>query len=139
MEVEKEPSIGISYNVELPGKRAIVLQSFVSRDGDVKELNVVLDKLRVASERQFAFGMVDVLKLQLEQEEKLADDHAKRMAQVDQNIKDEWSRGARKGEVSLSAKQRQDQAQAYAHAEESRKRITKVKADIAEYQAKIGA
>lgn len=138
-EVEKEPSIGISYNVELPGKKALVLQSFVGRDVEQIELDKVLDKLRVASERQFAFGMIEVLDMQIEQEEKIAADHALRMAQVDQNIKDEWSRGSRKGEVTLSQKQRTDQSQAYAHAEESKKRIAKVKAQRAEYQAKIGA
>ena len=102
-------------------------------------MNAVLDKIREAGERQFAFGALVQLKLQLEQEEKIAGDHAARMAQVDENIRNEWTRGARKGDVQLSQKQRQDQAQAYAHAEESKKRIAKVKADIAEFEAKIGA
>lgn len=139
MEDEKIPSIGISYQIELPGKKQIVLQSFVERDGDDKQFNKILDKMRIAGERQFAFGMVDVLKLQLEQEQKLASDHAARMAQVDENIKREWGSGNRRGEVRLSAKQEQEQRQAYAHAEESKKRIAKVKADIGEYMAKIGA
>lgn len=139
MEVEKEPSIGISLNVELPGKKVLVLQSFVPRDGETKDLNATLDKLRVASERQFAFGALEQLKLQLEQEEKLAADHAKRMAQVDINIKHNWDNGKRRGEVVLSAKERQEQAQAYAHAEECKVRIAKVKKNIAEYEAIIGA
>ena len=139
VELEKIPSIGISYTAELPGKKALVLQSFIDRDCEPKVLNAVLDKIREAGERQFAFGALVQLKLQLEQEEKIAGDHAARMAQVDENIRNEWTRGARKGDVQLSQKQRQDQAQAYAHAEESKKRIAKVKADIAEFEAKIGA
>lgn len=139
MELEKEPSIGISYNVELPGKKALVLQSFVGRDCETTELNSLLDKLRVASDRQFAFGMVEHLKLQLEQEEKIARDHATRLAIVDQNIKDDWERRGRKGDVQLSQKERTEQQQAYAHAEESKRRIAQVKANIAEFEAKIGA
>lgn len=139
MDVEKEPSIGISYTVELPGKKALVMQSFIDRDCDPKNLNGVLDKIRVAGERQFAFGAVQQLKLQLEQEQKMASDHAARMAQVDENLKSEWDRGNKRGDPTLSPKQRQEQAQAYAHAEECKKRIAKVKADIAEYEAMIGA
>lgn len=138
-ELEKEPSIGISYTAELPGKKALVMQSFVSRDCDVKDLNGILDKLRISSERQFAFGAVQQLKLQLEQEEKIASDHVMRMAQVDENVKQEWSRGGRKGEIRLSQKQDQEQRQAYANAEESKKRIARVKSEIAEFEAKIGA
>jgi len=138
-DIEKEPSIGISYTVELPGKKALVMQSFVPRDCPAGQLDGILDKVRVASERQFAFGMIEHLKLQLEQEQKIASDHAKRMAQVDENIRSDWTKGNRRGDVQLSQKQRQDQAQAYAHAEETQRRIDKVKADIAEYQAKIGA
>ena len=137
-EIEKEPSIGISYTCELPGKKALVMQSFVPRDCDAKDLDATLDKIRLAGDRQFAFGAVVQLKLQLEQEEKMAADHAMRMAQVDANLKAEWSRGNRRGDPTLSAKQRQDQQQAYAHAEESKKRIAKVKAEISEFEAKIG-
>jgi hypothetical protein len=138
-EIEKVPSIGISYTVELPGKKALVMQSFVGRDDPPKLLNDVLDKIRVASERQFAFGAIQQLKLQLEQEQKIASDHAARLAQVDENIKREWTNGGRRGEIKLSQKQQQDQQQAYAHAEECKKRIDKVRKDIAEYEAMIGA
>lgn len=139
MDPEKEPSIGISYNVELPGKKSLVLQSFVPRDGSPSEFNAVLDKLRVASERQFAFGMVEHLKLQLEQEEKIARDHAERMAIVDENIQRDWGQRGKRGDPQLSSKQQQDQRQAHAHAEECKRRIAKVKADMAEFQGKIGA
>ena len=138
-EIEKIPSIGISYTVELPGKKALVMQSFVGRDDPPAAINGVLDKIRVAADRQFAFGAIQQLKLALEQEQKLAADHAQRMAQVDENIRRDWGEGGRKGEIKLSQKQHNEQAQAYAHAEECKKRIAKVKADIAEYEAMIGA
>jgi len=138
-DIEKEPSIGISYTCELPGKKALVLQSFVPRDCDAKDLDATLDKIRVASERQFAFGAIVQLRLQLEQEEKMAADHAMRMAQVDENMKARWNSTGRKGDLRLTQKEETEQRQAYAHAEESKKRIAKVRAEIAEFEAKIGA
>lgn len=136
--VEKVPSIGISYTTELPGKKALVLQSFVERDCEAVELNRTLDKIRVACDRQFAFGMLEHLRLQLEQEEKLARDHVLRMAQVDENVQKAWQTNGKRGDPRLSQRQEQEQRQAHAHAEESRRRIAKVKADMAEFEAKIG-
>jgi hypothetical protein len=136
-DIDKVPSIGISYTVELPGKKALVMQSFVGRDCVPKELNDVLDKIRVASERQFAFGAIQQLRMQLEQEQKIAADHAARMEQVDINIKREW--GERKGDVKMSKRELEEQDKAYAHGEECKKRIAKVQKDIADYEAMIGA
>ena len=138
-QIEQVPTIGISLSGEMPGKRNLVLQSLVERDCDQKSLNGVLDKIRIAFDRQFAFGAVIQLRLQLEQEEKMASDHAKRMAQVDQNIKDNWERGNRKGDIVLSKSEREQQAQSYAHAEECKIRIAKVKQEIAKFEAEIGA
>lgn len=139
MTEQVQAPINISYTAELPGNKALQLTTFVSRDAEPKEINSVLDKVRVAVERQFAFGAIEKLRMQLETEEKIAFDHADRIAKVDQNIKNEWANSNRRGDVQLTAKQRQDQAQAYQHAEESKLRIAKVKEQIAEYQAMIGA
>lgn len=135
----EEPMLGLSLNGELPGKRNIVIQGHIERDADPKRLNEVLDKMRTAMDRQFAFGALEQLKLQLQQEEKLASDHAKRMAQVDENIKVAWGRGNKRGDPVLTAKEREQQAQAYAHAEECKNRIAIVKKNIAECEAIIGA
>lgn len=137
-DVEQVPTIGISVSRELPGKQNLVLQSLIDRDCPSDKLDAILDKMRIASDRQFAFGAIVQLKLQLEQEEKMAADHAMRMAQVDENMKAKWNASGRKGDLRLTDKEQQDQRQAYAHAEESKKRIAKVKAEIAEFQAKIG-
>lgn len=136
-DIEQVPTIGISVSRELPGKQSLVLQSMIDRDCKPEVLDAVLDKIRIASDRQFAFGAVQQLKLQLEQEEKMAADHANRMAQVDANIKANWSKRGKHGDPQMSQKELQEQHQAHAHAEESKKRIAKVKAEIAEFQSKI--
>ncbi len=138
-EIDKVPTIGISYQAELPGKKQLVLQSFVARDADVKDVNTVLDKIREAADRQFAFGMIDVLKRELETQEKIANDHAARIEQVDANVKRRWETTGRKGDIRLSEKEQNEQRQAYAVAEECKRRIAKVKEELAECQSKIGA
>ena len=139
IEIEKEPSIGISLNVQVSEKRQLVLQSLVARDCAAQDLNVILDKLRMAADRQVAFADIEKLKLFLAQQEEQATTHAKRIAQVDQNVKDAWARGNKRGDPVLTSKERTEQAQAYEIAEELKRRIAKVKQDIADTQAIIGA
>lgn len=127
---EEIPAIGVSYTLELPGKKHLAFQTHVAQTLSTGAFNSVLDKLKAAADRQFAFGMLEHLKLQLEQEEKLAFDHAQRMSQVDANVQKEWDRASKKGDPRLTARQEQEQRQAYAHAEESKRRIAKVKTDI---------
>ena len=48
------PAIGITFQQKYDDYRSVVFQSFVAADCPVRELNTMLDKLRVASERQKA-------------------------------------------------------------------------------------
>lgn len=137
-DIEKIPSIGISYTVELPGKKALVLQSFVGRDDDIAGMNTVLDKLRIAAERQFSFGMLEHLRLELEQQEKIAADHSKRMADLEDRLNMQAQTNGRR-EVRLSPTERKQKDEANWHAAECQKRIVKVKQDMAEHEKRIGA
>lgn len=138
-DVDKDPSIGVSYNLQIGSGQSIVLQTFVPRDGEAKELNATLDKLRVAAERQWAFAERERLKMSLKSEEDMAAKQAMRIAQVDENIKASWSRSNKRGDPVLSAKERQEQAQAYNNAEECKNRVAAVKKSIADIEAIIGA
>ena len=73
--LDKIPSIGISFQTALHGNRQLVLQSFIDRDCDIGALHKLLDKLRDAAERQFAWGQVDDLKLKIKQEYNIAAQH----------------------------------------------------------------
>ncbi len=131
---EEIPAIGISYNCELPGKKGLVFQTHVPQSADAMAINEVVDKIKAVADRQFAFGLLEHLKLQLEQEEKLAYDHQQRMAKVEEDMQTEWLRSNKRGELMLSTKQQQEQRQAIAHMEESKRRIAKVERDIADAQ-----
>ena len=130
------PTIGISYNIELPGKKVLVLQSLVERDG--ANLDAVLDKIRKAGDRQFSFGLLDDLQRQLEQEKKIAIDHVNRIAQVEENHNNRWLASGRKGEMRLSDNEAKERLQAHNQVEESKRRIAQVEGWIKEHRQKAG-
>ena len=134
---EKSPSIGISYQVALHGQRQLVLQSFIDRDCSKDTLNGLLDKLRNAGERQFAWGQIDDLMLKIDQEYINAQQHQIRMEKADEQIKIDWEKGNRRGDVSLSSAQLQKQRDAYDIAEAIKGRIEKLRKDKSEWEAKL--
>jgi hypothetical protein len=134
--IEQVPTIGISLNLELPGKKTLVLQSLVERDGN--NLDAVLDKIRTAADRQFSHCLLDDLQRQLENEKKIAADHGKRMAIVEDNHNRRWLASNRKGPMRLSESEEKERQQAIAQAEESKRRIAQVEGWIKEHRAKAG-
>jgi hypothetical protein len=138
-ELEKTPSIGISYQVALHGARQLVLQSFIDRDCSKADLNELLDKLRNAGERQFAWGQIDDLNLKIEQEHINAQQHQVRLEKADQQIKQEWANGNRRGEVRLSSSQIQKQREAYDIAEAIKGRIEKLTKDKTDWESKLAS
>jgi hypothetical protein len=138
-ELEKTPSIGISYQVALHGQRQLVLQSFIDRDCSKVDLNELLDKLRNAGERQFAWGQIDDLNLKIEQEHINAQQHQVRIEKADEQIKQEWANGNRRGDVRLSSSQIQKQREAYDIAEAIKGRIEKLSKDKAEWESKLAS
>lgn len=139
LELEKTPSIGISYQVALHGQRQLVLQSFIDRNCSKEELNQLLDKLRNAGERQFAWGQIDDLQLKIEQEHINAQQHQIRIEKADEMVKKEWDNGSRRGDVRLTQSQQQKQREAYEIAEGIKERIKLLTGKKVEWEAKIAA
>lgn len=135
--LDKIPTIGVSISTELPGKRSLVLQTFIERDAAPVDLNALLDKLKDASERQFSFGLVEILEAQLKQEKKIAEDHGRRIEQVQKNMEDNWSKRRKAGKPQLSAQEEKERQQAMLNADESRRRIAQVEIELAAARRKI--
>jgi hypothetical protein len=139
---EKIPSIGISLSIDIPGpadfgKRALVLQTFVSRDCETKDFDAVLDKIRIAGERQMAFSLLEAARRQLEVLEKQAQDHSDRIAQVEENMARAWAEGKKRGDPRVTPKEAQEKRQAYAIAETLRRDMEKTRLYIAECENRI--
>jgi hypothetical protein len=137
-EIEKTPSIGISYQLTLQNdKRQLVMQSFVERDCSKEQLNDLLDKMRHAGERQQAWSMIEDFKRAIEQEHINAEQHQIRIEKTDANLKAEWANGSRRGEVRLSPSQIQKQREAYDIAEAIKGRIERLNKDKTEWEQKL--
>jgi hypothetical protein len=137
LHLDKIPAIGISFQCALHGQRQIVLQTFVERDCDVATLNAILDKLRDASERQYAWGQVEQLKLELKREHATAEQQQLNIERADQRLRETWNSSNRKGELRLTQAEIQQQRQAYDNAEAIKKRIASMKEDLARWEARV--
>jgi hypothetical protein len=135
--LDKIPSIGISLQVALHGNRQLVLQSFVERDCTPAALNAILDKLRDAGERQFAWGEVENIHMKIKQEHINASQHQIKIEKTDEAIKAEWENGNRRGEPRLTQQQIQRQREAYEIAEGIKTRIAILTDDLVKWEAKL--
>lgn len=137
LHLDKIPSIGISFQCALHGQRQIVLQTFIERDCSVAALDTLLDKLRDASERQYAWGQVEDLQMKIKQEYINAEQQNVRIDRADKQLKEDWDKSNRKGDLQLTQSQIQKQREAYEVAEAIKKRIDGLSADLAKWEAKL--
>ena len=133
--LDKIPSIGISFQCALHGQRQLVLQSFIDRDCSVVALDGLLDKLRDACERQYAWGQVEDIKLKIKQEYINAQQQNVRIERADELIRNNWEKSNRKGDLQLTQSEIQKQREAYETAEAIKKRIETLNADLARWEA----
>ena len=139
-EIEKIPSIGISYQLTLQNdKRQLVMQSFIDRNCTKDELNALLDKMRHAGERQQAWSMIEDFNRAIEQEHVNARDQQIRIEKADTQIKTEWANGNRRGEVRLSSAQVQKQREAYQISEAIKDRIERLTKSRTEWEQKLAS
>jgi len=137
LHLDKIPSIGISFQCALHGQRQLVLQTFIERDCPVGALDALLDKLRDASERQYAWGQVEDLQLKIRQEYINAEQQRVRIEHTDQQIRDNWEKSNRKGDLQLTQSEIQKQREAYEVAEAIKKRLASLNADLVKWEAKL--
>ena len=137
LHLDKIPSIGISFQCALHGQRQLVLQTFIERDCSVGALDALLDKLRDASERQYAWGQVEDLQLKIRQEYINAEQQRVRIEHTDQQIRDNWEKSNRKGDLQLTQSEIQKQREAYEVAEAIKKRLASLTADLVKWEAKL--
>lgn len=135
---EEVPAIGITYQVELPGKKQLVFQTHAAQTDTKEQLDALVDKVRDVADRQFWFQMIDILKREAEQQERIALDHHNRMHIVEQNKALEWKNKGKRGEPMISATEQTQKAQAHANADEAKRRAQTAKDDLRNAYVKAG-
>lgn len=140
MSEAQAPVIGISINTELPGKRSIVFQTHVAQDTSSEDLNALLDKLQKANDRQFSRYLLEIMRVELEQHEKLLADQSGRIEVVEKNIQSKSTSHAASGRrngYQLSSQEEKEKQQAYMNLDACKERVATIKAKIAEHEAVV--
>ena len=147
------PALGISFQHQLDDYRSVVFQAHVERDCDEGLLNTVLDKLRRASDRQKAASALPSFRVILANKEAGLKQETATLLQLEtehQMQSDrwtaQWNESGRRGAVRQLPAQKQEadrMAQAIGASRQKitilTKEIADTKAQIAEYEAKLGA
>jgi uncharacterized protein YciW len=131
------PTIGISLNAQFAAGRTVVFQTFVPQSITPEGLFKQLEKLNWVADREEAFYLQDQARKQLEVEENAAANIARRLSEVESNIRLKSSiEGKRNpkpsGQDEIAKKQALDSV------EESKRRIAACKKYLAELIEKAG-
>lgn len=132
------PAIGVTYQLELPGKKGLTFQTHVASTDTKEEIDKIVDKIRAVGERQYWYNMIDILTREAEQQERIAIDHHNRMHVVEQNKVTEWAAKSKRGAVTLTPQEQTQKVQAQANAEEAKRRAQMAKDDLRNAYVKAG-
>lgn len=134
---EEIPAIGISYTGHVARDRQLAMQTHLPQSASAEALNAMLDKIKLAFDRQVAFAEIRRLEAEIKAQEKIGAQQADMINSVDQRIKSEWDRTGKRGDPQLSSKDKRDQEQAYLNGKEIQRRIEILRADLAKQQALV--
>lgn len=133
----ESPTIGISLNAQFAGGRTVVFQTYVPQDIVAAGLDVILDKLNGVADRQEAYYAQDQARKQLEVEQKATDNIARRLLDVEDNIRTKMLADGRRN-PKTSALDEQQKKQAIDTLAEGRRRVEECKKHLADLIKKAG-
>lgn len=109
------PAIGISLNFQVDKNRQLVLQSSIDRDCDSGQLDELLNKLFIASDKKVAYYDFLALQEDIEIHEKQLRVIQEDIDRVDAKHKEAYelhANSSRRGDFELPAQQKQERANA---------------------------
>lgn len=133
----ESPTIGISVNLQYAAGRSVVFQTYVPQDINVGGLNVILDKLNFVGDRAEAYYAQEPARRQLEIEQKSLDNMARRLAEVEGNIRLAATASSRRNHEP-SVQERKEKKQAFDTLEEGKRRVAECKAFLQDLIKKAG-
>jgi hypothetical protein len=139
---EKEPTIGISFNLQIDSKRQLVIQSLIERDRDYKDLDGLLDKLRIASDRIVAIYEIEAIKKDIKNHEIAIRNAGEDLARVDAKHKEAYEEHAnsnRRTPFKLTAQQEGEKKNALLTIDKFKQAVDDRLEEIEKLRAKIGS
>lgn len=125
-------AIGISYKCALGDGKEMVLQTHVDSETPLPALNAVLDKLRMASERQAAYGDLVQLEQALQQHQNGLQNALEQQAKLEAR-----QEPGRRGPAKLSVADQKAKENFDTSMDQFKKMIERIQADIGKTKAKI--
>ena len=139
MSTHDDIAAAITLNVQLGERRTLSLATYVPRDAGIGGYNAVLDKLGAAADRQEAKIKLIDLKRELQVTTARAEQHAEDYQRIDQKNADDWERSGKKGPPKLSSQEQSAKDNAKIAAENYRKQIDALVAEITATEGIINA
>lgn len=130
-------AVAITVTTQISDKRNIVMQTFMPRDAEVKDIHDVLDKLGKAVDRQEAKYGLEALKANLEVHEKTLKQLEEDFTRIGEASQATWAARGKKGAPELNANERAQKTTTETNIKRYRTEILRIKADIAQHEATV--
>lgn len=137
--VGDEPALGFSYSITIDDKHSIVMQTFLPRRCSLTELDEVLDKTRVAVERQANIRMIPQLRKSLKLQQKQFQRVTQDLAFQDELNQTAFKAAGKKGIFRLSNEQTQHRANVLVTQTRFKEEIADIERELADLEAAINA
>lgn len=132
------PAVGMSYNFDMGAGRQLVFQTHFPQDGTPHALHGLLDKLANAAAREVAKAMLPGAKKEVERGEGYIVQLTADLERLDTDAREKWDVGPKKGHYKPSPQTSATIRKAQEQIEIAQRDLVRWKAQVAEYEAKIG-
>jgi hypothetical protein len=133
----ESPTIGMSVNLQYAAGRSVVFQTYFPQDVNVEGLNIILDKFNAVGDRAEAYYAQEQARRQLEIEEKSVNNMARRLNEVEDNIRLAATASSRRNHEP-SVQERKEKKQALDTLEEGKRRVAECRAFLDSLIKKAG-
>ena len=130
-------AIGLSYNVQIDDKRALVFQTHVPQSVKLGALHLIVDMLAHVGDRQAAIAKRQELVIALDVHVTSLARFQETLEKLDANHAVSWATSDRKGSPKLTASEKQNRDNVEVSIARFREEIGKIKKQIADCDAKI--
>lgn len=133
----ESPVIGLSLNAQFAAGRTVVFQTHVPQDVSPEGIHVILQKLNWVADREEAFYAQEQARRQLEVEEKAVANMARRLDEVEGNMRIAASGS---GKRNFQPSQRDEMAKKQAHDtfEEGKRRVAECRKHLDDLIVRAG-
>ena len=133
----KDIALGLSVQISIGEKRAIAVQTHVTRDCPDTELNALLDKVTRALDRQNAKYRMHELQVQRDLRVKKIAEMMENHSQISQKWEDEWIKNKRRGPFDMTPSQQQQRVAMDNTFNREKYELEMLESELAELKAQI--